>query len=232
MILLIDNYDSFVFNLRRYLEQLGQVVVVARNDDPVLLEDLSSQYSAIVISPGPKAPSDAGHCLGIVEKWSGILPILGVCLGHQTIYQAFGGEIVKAHKPIHGKSSAIQLEPSRLFDGIEPETHFARYHSLVGSPDSLPDWLKVTAWSEPDREIMAVEHREHPTFGVQFHPESVLSPAGHQLLRNFLLSTGQPHVGNLPDRDLREVPATQQVKSDDLPGAQATHTTVLPTLSW
>lgn len=204
MLLLIDNYDSFVFNLQRYLTQLGQEVCVLRNDAPQLLEDLASEYTAIVISPGPKSPRDAGHCLQVVRKWSGHLPILGVCLGHQVIFEAFGGTIVRAAKPVHGKSSTMHLLTSRLFEGIPSESRFARYHSLIGAADSLPDWLKVIAWSADEREIMAVEHREHPTFGVQFHPESILSGHGHLLLRNFLHVAGQPDVGPLPKPDLSD----------------------------
>ena len=126
----------------------------------------------------------------------------------------------------------MRLLSTRLFDGIASGTHFARYHSLVGSKESLPDWLEVTAWSEADGEIMAVEHREHPTFGVQFHPESVLSPAGHQLLRNFLLSTGQPSVAKLPEQDLIESPEEEPAVDPASIPAGATHTAVLPTISW
>ena len=183
MILLIDNYDSFTFNLRRYMLQLGLEVEVMRNDAPELLGDLSANYRAIVISPGPKRPEHAGHCLQIVKNWTGRLPMLGVCLGHQVICQTFGASIVRSANPTHGRSTAMELEPSPLFDSIPTGTPFARYHSLVASKQGFPEWLKVTA--SANSEIMAVEHIEHPTYGVQFHPESVLSLDGHRLLQNF-----------------------------------------------
>lgn len=200
MILLIDNYDSFVYNLRRYLLQLGQTVRVLRNDDTELLEDLAKKYAAIIISPGPKSPSEAGHCLEVVKQHSGRLPILGVCLGHQVIFEAFGGTVDRALKPVHGKSSPMHLEPSRLFSEVPNGTPFARYHSLIGTSDSVPQWLNVIARC-PDDQVMGIEHREHPTFGIQFHPESVLSSLGHQLLSNFLHSDGLPVTAELPRSD-------------------------------
>lgn len=210
MILLIDNYDSFVFNLRRYFLQLGQTVCVLRNDAPELLSDLPMQYSAIVLSPGPKGPQDAGYCLEIVRQYSGRIPILGICLGHQIIFEAFGGRIGRSVRPTHGKSSPMKLTPSRLFAGISSETEFARYHSLVGVEETTPDWLRVIAKC-PANEIMAVEHREHLTFGVQFHPESVLSLDGHRILSNFLNCVGLP-VLPLPSLDLQN-PSQAQAPS-------------------
>jgi anthranilate synthase/aminodeoxychorismate synthase-like glutamine amidotransferase len=205
VILLIDNYDSFTFNLRRYLVRLGQEVRVLRNDAPELRRELTGKYAALVISPGPKGPSEAGSCLEVVAEYSGRLPILGVCLGHQIIFQAFGGEIGRAQCPMHGKTSEIELLPSRLFAGLGSPTSFARYHSLIGIPESLPAWLKVTAWSR-EGEIMAAEHQEHLTFGVQFHPESVLSTGGYQVLQNFLTCAGLHRVDELPAADWRETP--------------------------
>lgn len=191
MILLIDNYDSFTFNLSRYLQQLGLEVDVVRNDASELTQDLASRYRAIVISPGPKRPDDAGFCLAIVRRWSGILPMLGVCLGHQVICQSFGAKIVRAQRPMHGKKTEMKLRRSPLFEGIPSGLAFGRYHSLVADPNGFPEWLEVIAES-PEGEIMATQHREHLTYGVQFHPESVLSTAGHQLLRNFANLAGLP----------------------------------------
>lgn len=207
MILLIDNYDSFTFNLQRYLAQMGQEVVVLRNDSPRLATNLADSFSAILISPGPKAPQDAGYCIEVVKRESGRLPILGVCLGHQVIYEAFGGQVVRAIAPVHGKSCKIDFEPSRLFAGIESGTPFARYHSLIADSLSIPSWLNITAWS-PEGEIMAIEHKEHLTFGVQFHPESILSLAGHQLLANFLSSAGLSRGTALPASDLLDMGQT------------------------
>lgn len=201
MILLIDNYDSFTFNLCRYLRQLGQEVQVCRNDAEDLRSDLS-YAKAIIISPGPKAPVDAGLSVEIVKRYSGRIPILGVCLGHQVICEALGGRTVRASRPLHGQSSLIHLKPSRLFEGIPSPTHFARYHSLVTCPAQLSDWLQVTGLSDQDNEIMAVEHKEHITFGVQFHPESILSSEGHRLIQNFLACTGQSFRSELPNSDL------------------------------
>ncbi len=201
MILLIDNYDSFTFNLQRILRQLEQDVVVCRNDSPEVLE-LAEQAAALILSPGPKTPRAAGKCLEIVQEHSGRIPMLGVCLGHQVIYEAFGGEIVRAQRPMHGRMHRIETDSSRLFEGIPSGSAFARYHSLVGNRDEIPAWLRVTAWSA-DGEIMALEHREHLTFGVQFHPESILSLHGPKLLQNFLQSAGLPNSGQLPASDLQ-----------------------------
>lgn len=203
MILLIDNYDSFTFNLKRYLVQLGQEVTVVRNDAELLRSNLADSHSALVISPGPKTPQAAGMCLSIVAQYSGQLPILGVCLGHQVIYEACGGVVGRALRPTHGSASPMQLLTSPLFAGIESGTVFARYHSLVGLPASLPESLRVIAWS-PEREIMAVEHKQHATFGVQFHPESILSLSGHRLMRNFLVAAGLATVDSLPLGDLSD----------------------------
>ncbi|MFN3191154.1 MAG: anthranilate synthase component II [Aureliella sp.] len=189
MILLIDNYDSFTFNLRRYLCQLGGRVKVLRNDAPELDEDLSCEYSAIVVSPGPKAPVDAGSCLRLILQWSGKLPILGVCLGHQAIFEAFGGNVVRSNQPIHGRSTPVRIDDSPLFEGIEDGARFARYHSLVCDPNTIPTELRVIATSD-EKQVMAIQHHQHATFGVQFHPESILSLDGMRLLRNFLRIAG------------------------------------------
>ncbi|MEO8268493.1 MAG: aminodeoxychorismate/anthranilate synthase component II [Aureliella sp.] len=219
MVLLIDNYDSFVFNLERYFVRLGQAVLVVRNDDLRLARALKEAQhgapkpflclgidpSALVISPGPKRPCDAGYCLELVQTLSGSLPILGICLGHQVIYEAFGGEVVRAKVPMHGRASPIRLGSSRLFSGLlhggdQSQVEFARYHSLIAQPESLPQSLRVTAWSH-DGEIMAVEHRSHDTLGVQFHPESILSPNGYRVLANFLHIAGLSIPAELPDVD-------------------------------
>lgn len=219
MILLIDNYDSFVFNLQRYFVRLGQTVLVVRNDDVRLASILTEAHqsalnpfmplraepTALVLSPGPKRPCDAGYCHELVQTFSGNLPILGVCLGHQVIYEAFGGQVVRAELPMHGLASPMRLGASRLFAGLPqgdgaPEVEFARYHSLIAQPTSLPQSLQVTAWST-DGQIMAVEHRSHTTYGVQFHPESILSPHGYRVLANFLHIAGLPTPANLPDVD-------------------------------
>lgn len=200
MILLIDNYDSFTYNLRRYLRQLGQEVEVVRNDS-IRLDEVLNQAKAIIISPGPKAPKEAGECLRITREFSGRIPILGICLGHQVICEAFGGKIIRALQPTHGRSSKMRLAESRLFTGIPDETRFARYHSLVADRECFPETLRITAES-CGSEIMAVEHKKHPVFGVQFHPESILSSAGHRLIANFLAVAELPITSTLPPPDL------------------------------
>ncbi len=216
MLLLIDNYDSFVYNLQRYFVRLGQEVVVVRNDDVQLADMLANietsstlaapnweaPPAAVVLSPGPCGPDEAGFCLELVQKLSGHLPILGVCLGHQVICQAFGGRIVRAQEPLHGRLSPLQLKASPLFAHLPLAesgqcVEFARYHSLIAETSSLPKQLRVTAWST-DEQIMAVEHRQHATYGVQFHPESILSREGYRVLNNFLGIAGLPVAKNLP----------------------------------
>ncbi|SET77478.1 para-aminobenzoate synthetase component 2 [Thalassotalea agarivorans] len=185
---MIDNYDSFTFNLVRYFKELGQEVIVYRNDDITIeqIEQLSPQ--AIVISPGPCNPDAAGISLTVLEHFAQRLPILGVCLGHQTIAQFFGANIIKAHKVMHGKTSEITHTGEGAFEGLTNPLTVTRYHSLVIEPSSLPDSLNVTAWHHNElgeQEIMAIEHKSLPIVGVQFHPESVLTAQGHQLLSNF-----------------------------------------------
>ncbi|MGH6877215.1 MAG: anthranilate synthase component II [Rhizomicrobium sp.] len=185
MILLIDNYDSFAWNLVHYLGELGAEVQVRRNDDLRAADALAMRPEAIVLSPGPCDPDRAGICLDLITAADGRVPILGVCLGHQAIGQAYGGRVVRAPIPMHGKLSRIRHTGEGVFHGIANDFAATRYHSLTIDPASLPDCLEVTATTE-DGVIMGVMHREHPVHGVQFHPESIASEHGHALLRNFL----------------------------------------------
>lgn len=185
MILLIDNYDSFTWNLYQYFCELGAEVVVRRND-VLSLEDVAAlNPQKIVISPGPCTPDESGISLAAIEHYAGKLPILGVCLGHQAIGQVFGATIVRAAKVMHGKTSPVTHTGTGVFSGLNNSLTVTRYHSLVIDPPTLPDCFEVTAWSET-REIMGIRHREWDLEGVQFHPESILSEQGHQLLANFL----------------------------------------------
>ena len=185
MILMVDNYDSFTYNLVQYLGELGAEVSVHRNDRITVADIESMAPSHIVISPGPCTPDQAGVSVAVVKAFSGRLPILGVCLGHQSIGQAFGGRIVHARVLMHGKTSMVHHDGRGLFTGLPDPFQATRYHSLVVDRGSLPDCLEVTAWTA-DREIMGVRHRELPVYGVQFHPESILTQHGHALLDNFL----------------------------------------------
>jgi anthranilate synthase/aminodeoxychorismate synthase-like glutamine amidotransferase len=185
MILLIDNYDSFVYNLARYVQELGEVPLVRRHDAVDPDEILRLQPSHIIISPGPCSPKEAGVSTEVVRRLGTEIPILGVCLGHQCIGAAYGGEIVRAGRPMHGKISRIHHTGRGIFAGLPSPFIATRYHSLVIAPASLPPGLVVTASSE-DGEIMAVQHAEHPVYGVQFHPESVLTEHGYRLLDHFL----------------------------------------------
>ena len=185
MIAMIDNYDSFTYNLVQYLRQLGASVDVVRNDAVSVDELLSWEPAGIVISPGPGRPESAGISLSVVERLSGEIPILGVCLGHQTIVQAFGGRIISAKRLMHGKTSEITADGKNLFKGINKPFTAMRYHSLSVSRETLPDCFEISAESE-DGEIMGIRHREFPLFGLQFHPESFLTDAGARLLERFL----------------------------------------------
>jgi anthranilate synthase component 2 len=185
MILLIDNYDSFVYNLARYVRELGEVPLVRRHDAVTIQEIQALAPSHIIISPGPCSPKEAGISTELVRQLGARIPVLGVCLGHQCIGAAYGGQIVRAAQPMHGKPSRIHHSARGLFAGLPSPFIATRYHSLVIAPGSLPSSLAVTATSE-DGEIMAVQHVEHPVFGVQFHPESVLTEHGYQLLDHFL----------------------------------------------
>ena len=188
MILLIDNYDSFAHNLARYLRQLGQQVTVVRNDQITLAEVTSLAPQAIVISPGPGTPNDSGICLSLVEKFAASVPILGVCLGHQTICQALGGRITRT-EPRHGRSSSVVHYGHPLFEKIASPFMAGRYHSLVLETTTLPEPLQVIAQSA-DGIVMGVSHREFPVIGVQFHPESILTLCGYRLLGNFIRLAG------------------------------------------
>jgi para-aminobenzoate synthetase component II len=190
LLLMLDNYDSFTFNLVHYFQSLGQNVNVQRNNEITLadIDHMAPDY--IVISPGPGDPNSAGLSLAIIKKFAGIIPILGVCLGHQCIAQHFGAKIIRAPEVMHGKTSLIKHKNEGLFLGMNNPLQVARYHSLIVDAQSLPDTLEVTAWStneEGDLEgIMALQHKELPISSVQFHPESILTEQGHALLKNFL----------------------------------------------
>ena len=190
MLLMIDNYDSFTFNLVQYLQALGAEVRVERNDALTVDEIEKLAPERIVISPGPCTPNEAGVSLQLIERLGARVPILGVCLGHQGIGQAYGGDVVRAGRIMHGKTSRIRHEGKGVFAGLPDGYEATRYHSLVVDKHTLPDCLEVTAWTDNDdgsiEEIMGLRHREHPVEGVQFHPESILTEHGHALLKNFL----------------------------------------------
>ena len=185
MLLLIDNYDSFTYNLAQYLGELGAEVNVYRNDALTLEQIEAWQPERIVISPGPCTPNEAGISVALIERFAGRVPILGVCLGHQAIGQAFGGRIVRAQQVMHGKLSVVTHDARGVFTALPAQVTVTRYHSLAIERASLPACLEITATSE-DGEIMGVRHREHAVEGVQFHPEAILTEHGHALLRNFL----------------------------------------------
>lgn len=193
MLLMIDNYDSFTFNLVQYLQVLGAEVEVVRNDALSVGQIARMAPEKIVISPGPCTPNEAGVCVELVRELGPRIPILGVCLGHQAIGQAYGGDVVRAGAIMHGKTSRIRHRGQGVFAGLPDHYEATRYHSLVVARETLPDCLEVTAWTERSDdgapvfdEIMGLRHREHPVEGVQFHPESILSEHGHALLQNFL----------------------------------------------
>ncbi len=185
MILMIDNYDSFTYNLVQYIGELGEEVLVFRNDRITIPEIEKLNPERIVISPGPCTPREAGISIEVIRHFAGRIPILGVCLGHQAIGAAFGGRIVRAKNLMHGKTSMIYHDGKTIFEGIPNPFEATRYHSLVIERESLPDELVVTAWTE-DGEIMGVRHKRYVIEGVQFHPESILTRYGHDILRNFL----------------------------------------------
>ena len=185
MLLMIDNYDSFTYNLVQYLGELGQDVQVFRNDEIALKKIAELKPTYIVISPGPCTPNEAGISLALIEEFAGKIPLLGVCLGHQSIGQAFGGKIIKAKTLMHGKTSLIHHTSNGVFKDLPNPYTATRYHSLVIERESIPDCLEITAWTD-DGEIMGVKHRTLAVEGVQFHPESVLTEHGHDLLNNFL----------------------------------------------
>jgi anthranilate synthase/aminodeoxychorismate synthase-like glutamine amidotransferase len=192
MILLVDNYDSFTFNLYQFLSELGADVVVKRNDQITLAEvdAMGDALDGVVVSPGPCTPREAGISIGIIEHMAGKVPVLGVCLGHQSIGDAFGGDVVRAPQLMHGKTSFIHHNGKGIFQGMPNPFIATRYHSLIVDRETLPEHLEITAETE-DGIIMGLQHRELPVYGVQFHPESILTPAGKQLLGNFLALTGK-----------------------------------------
>ena len=185
MLLMIDNYDSFTYNLVQYFGELGEDVRVFRNDEITLAEIGQLKPGRICISPGPCSPNEAGVSLGVFERFAGHVPILGVCLGHQALGQAFGGKVVRAQTLMHGKTSPIAHTGAGVFTGLPSPFEATRYHSLAVERASLPDCLEVTAWT-PDHEIMGLRHKTLPVEGVQFHPESIATEHGHAMLRNFL----------------------------------------------
>ncbi len=205
MILLIDNYDSFVYNLYQFIAETGQQVKTVRNDRITPEEVLEMRPDAVVISPGPGKPADAGICEELIRKAAGKIPLLGVCLGHQAIAEAFGAAVIHAGRLMHGKTSILtDVQESVLFEGLREPIRVARYHSLAVRADTIPEEIRVTAWSE-DGEVMAIEHRQYPVYGIQFHPESVMTPEGHRMIENFVRSvtTGQSPCGNgTPESEL------------------------------
>ena len=190
MVLMIDNYDSFTYNLVQYLQALGAEVKVVRNDELTLAQIEQLAPERIVISPGPCTPNEAGVSVQVLERLGPRIPVFGVCLGHQSLGQAYGGDVVRAKTIMHGKTSQIRHEGAGVFTGLPDAFQATRYHSLVVARDTLPDCLEITAWTDREDgsfdEIMGLRHKEHPVEGVQFHPESILTEHGHAMLRNFL----------------------------------------------
>ena len=189
MILVIDNYDSFTYNLVHYLNELGAETLVHRNDALSVAEALGTKPQGVLLSPGPKTPDDAGICLALLQAAPADLPIFGVCLGHQAIGQAYGGDVIRAKTLMHGKTSLIHHNNTGIFKDLPNPFTATRYHSLAVKKETLPDDLMITAWTE-DGEIMGVQHKTRPIHGVQFHPESIATEGGHQLLANFLNLAG------------------------------------------
>ncbi|MBT2734134.1 aminodeoxychorismate/anthranilate synthase component II [Bacillus sp. ISL-7] len=186
MILLIDNFDSFTFNLYQYLGELGEQITVLRNNQLSMDQIRDLNPKAIILSPGPGKPEDAGICIELIQTFYNKIPILGICLGHQAIGAAFGGEIQRATLIKHGKTSLISHRSGGLFNGLPNPLEVMRYHSLIIEKSSIPEELECIAHSDDDQEIMAIKHREYPIFGLQFHPESIGTPSGKQILKNFL----------------------------------------------
>ena len=188
MILVLDNYDSFVFNVSRYFEEIGRPTEVVRNDAATVAEIEALNPEAIVISPGPCAPAQAGISLDLIRRVSGRIPLLGVCLGHQAIGEAFGGRVVRARRPLHGRASRVEHDDEGLFAGLPNPLSVGRYHSLIVEFDEAYDGPLVVTGRSEEGEVMALAHAKHPTFGVQFHPESILTEGGHRMLQNFLVA--------------------------------------------
>jgi anthranilate synthase component 2 len=198
MLILIDNYDSFTYNLVHFLGELGAACEVIRNDKISAADVIKKKPKAIVLSPGPCTPNEAGICLDLIAKAGGKIPLLGVCLGHQAIGQVYGGKVIRAPEPLHGKLSTIRHTAKGVFKGLPERFQVTRYHSLIVERKSLPDVLEVTA-ETPDGIIMGLQHKQHPVHGVQFHPESIASEQGHALLANFLTLAGMsPRRRNAP----------------------------------
>ncbi len=189
MLILIDNYDSFTYNLVHFLGELGAESVVIRNDKVTAEEVIAQKPKAIVLSPGPCTPNEAGVCLDLIAKAGATIPLLGVCLGHQSIGQSYGGKVIRAPVPMHGKLSRIRHTDKGVFKGLPQDFAITRYHSLIVERESLPDCLEITAETD-DGLIMGLQHKQHPVHGVQFHPESIASEYGHALLANFLEFAG------------------------------------------
>ena len=185
MLVMIDNYDSFTYNLVQYLEGMGTPVTVFRNDQVTVSQVAEMAPRGIVISPGPGRPENAGISMEVIRRLSGTIPILGVCLGHQAIAEAMGGKVISAKRLMHGKTSTVTADGRQLYEGIKKPFTAMRYHSLAVERESLPDCMEICSEAE-DGEIMGIRHREHPTEGIQFHPESIMTPMGKRLLRNFL----------------------------------------------
>lgn len=185
MILMIDNYDSFTFNLVQFLGEFGQELIVKRNDEVTITEIEELAPSFLMVSPGPCSPNEAGISLRVIEHFAGKIPILGVCLGHQSIAQVFGGDVVRAERLMHGKTSPMYHDDKTIFRGIPNPFHATRYHSLIVKKATLPDCLEVSSWTE-EGEIMGIRHKELPIEGVQFHPESIMTSHGKELLQNFI----------------------------------------------
>jgi anthranilate synthase component 2 len=193
MILVIDNYDSFTYNLVHYLNELGAETLVHRNDALTAEQALALKPQGVLLSPGPCTPNEAGVCLSLLQAAPADLPVLGVCLGHQSIGQAYGGTVIRAASLMHGKTSAIHHTGKGVFEGLKNPFTATRYHSLSVRREDLPADLEVTAWTD-DGEIMGFQHRSRPVFGVQFHPESIATECGHELLANFLKLAGVPQL--------------------------------------
>ena len=189
MLILIDNYDSFTYNLVHFLGELGAACEVIRNDKISAADVIKKKPKAIVLSPGPCTPNEAGICLDLIAKAGGKIPLLGVCLGHQAIGQVYGGKVIRAPEPLHGKLSTIRHTNKGVFKGLPERFQVTRYHSLIVERKSLPDVLEVTA-ETPDGIIMGLQHKQHPVHGVQFHPESIASEHGHAMLANFMTLAG------------------------------------------
>ncbi|MBM83016.1 MAG: aminodeoxychorismate/anthranilate synthase component II [Planctomycetaceae bacterium] len=212
MIFLIDNYDSFVYNLARYFQELGLATEVARNDQVSVEDVITAKPKAVVLSPGPCTPREAGISCDLVKQIAGQVPLLGVCLGHQAIAAAFGASVIRAAEPMHGKTSTVQHNGQRILSGLPQPLTATRYHSLIVDEATLPKDLEATAHTD-DRTLMAFQHRSWPVFGIQFHPESVLTAGGHRLLANFLIESGI-EVGEIPAGEVLDEEDKARVQLD------------------